>query len=248
MIRTHVNKNIALPLLLAFALFFTNFNFIAYGIDSSYESNYFFKETNNGFILRYEQVENNRTIYYDEEVKGNIINTKKYNKDNGDLKLLEEFNTIIDHENNGTTVATIENITLNTVETRVIGTETISNVRADASTSGRVYHPLHSDYYRSMATSGHLGLTNLTKAAITFAIGTVITGGTLVAGSVAGIVTGVMSGGWSNLYYRNESYAPEGKGPGRPLWRRIVRYYYDRDQTNQAGGNLYYDADILTKI
>jgi len=244
MIKKEINKNKILSILLAFTILLTNFSLTAYAIDDNYNTSYFFEETNNGFILRYEQVEDNKIVYYDEEVKGNVLNTKKYNKDDGELKFLEEFNTIIEQKDNGTIIATTQNITKNTVETLVIGTEDESNIQLRS----RTYHPFHSDYYLSHASTGHLGLSNLTMAGITFAVGNFITGGSLVMGTLAGIVTGVMAGGWSNLYYRTETYAPEGTGPGRPLWKKIVKYYYDVNRTNQAGSTLYYDADILTKI
>lgn len=247
-----INKNRILSLLLTLALLLTSFSLTVYAdtdIDDNHNDNYVFTETDNGFILEYEQLEDNEVIYYVEEAKDNLINTKKYIKDNGELEFLEEINTTIEYEDDGSIIATIENIQKNTTETQVIGSVSIkSESNIVTSSSSKEWHPLHSDYYRVTRITGHLGIANLTKAAAIGAVVGVVSGGSIVSGSAASVVTFVMNGGWSNLYYEDTTYYPYGNGPGRPLWKAIVKHYYDRNRTNQAGDTLYYDADILTKI
>lgn len=208
-------------------------------------------EKNNDFTMEYDQIENGRTVHYFEETNGNVINTKKFYNNNSRLELFEEINTTIESKINGSIIATVSNITNNTVKIQVVREPNIvnykSNVFALSTRSSKEWHPLASDYYKTTSSTGHLGVANLTNAAMTWLITTIITKGNIVLGTIAGVVSAVKDGGWSNLYYEKKHYGAYGSGAGRVLWKEIVKYYYDVERTNQAGNTIYVDSDLLTK-
>ncbi len=239
-----------LSMMLVVTLLIVNANMATFA-GSNLNNSLVFYETNNGFVMQYEKNEDGQTYYYDEKVVNDIVYTKKYKKNDGKLNFVEELQTSFDKKSNGSVVAVIDNRTTNVVQSHVVIEEEISLVERSSGmmlmAASKEWHPKDDEYYKVTRSTGHKGLSNLTTAAVTFALGTVITGGNLVSGGLAGIATAVVNGGWSNLYYENTTYYPYGSGAGRPLWKKIVKYYYDRDRTNQCGDTLYYEADILTK-
>lgn len=216
------------------------------------QADYFFEETKKGFILRCEQIEDDKVVYYDETHENNVTYTKKYIKDNDELLLLEEFTTTINSEENGSIAAIIYNVSDNTSSTYIVSEEEdFSKPNQDfIQLLSQKRHPLASDYVLRTRKSGHLGFSSLSKAAIIGVISTLITGGNVKAGALAAVATFVLNGGYRHLYYSREHYIAYGSKAGRPLWKRIVRLYYDKNRTNQlpgTKGTIYIDSDILTR-
>lgn len=111
-----------------------------------------------------------------------------------------------------------------------------------------VVHPHDRTYRLKHSSTGHLGMQRLTKAAIAGVIGSVLTGGNIVRGSISAIATFVYNGGYSNLYYRQETYYPTyNTGKGKPTWRKMTRYFYDKNRTKQCGDTIYTQSTILLK-
>lgn len=242
-------KKKVISLALATLMVVTNFSALSYA-DSEVKDikNYKLKETSDGFTLEYEEEENGKKVYYVEVAKGNVVETKKYIKNNEKPILIEELSTTIKYEDgvDSNLVAEVRNITENTLKTEVVMSES-EDENNNIMSRARKKHPRHSNYYYSFGSTGHLGLSALTRGAITFALGTVITGGKFVFGAIAGVVTSVMDGKYRNLYYKVETYYPTGPSKGQPLWKKIVRHYYDKNRTKQCGSSLYYDSDVLCK-
>lgn len=209
-----------------------------------------FNETITGFTMEYDLIEDGSKIHYIEESINGIITTKKYINENENLKLIEELNTKLNTETDeyGNIIkltAEIYNITQKTVNY-----ETIIDITNKNNIQPRAIrvHPHNKTYRFAHGSTGHVGFNRLTHAAITGAITTVVTGGTGGAGAIAGIATLVMNGGYSNLYYKQETYyATAATGKNKPTWKRITKFYYDRNRTKQCGNTVYRDSTILTK-
>lgn len=239
-------------LFLAITLFTIGCNFIVFAdVINDIEREALFLETKDGFIMQYVVEENSDTFYYDEKYDDGLITTLKYMKTSRGYEFVEEIQTVISQNFNGEWIATINNLTNKTILIETVSEgknrHFIEQNYIAPSAYNYIWHPLHSDYYRVTAVSGHLGVKNLTQAAIVALISTAISGGSLKLGTIAGIATGVLSGGWSNLFYTEEHYYPYGPSIGKPIWKRIYKYYYDVNRSNQCGDTLYTDADILSQ-
>ena len=250
------NKKIV-PVLLISSIFATNI-----GLTSSYaysksdvanknfsiESNYNFTETNNGFTLDYEMVENERNIYYHERFEDNKVYTSKYIKENGEFKLIEELITTfkLEKNNNGTELlkAEINNITKNTIINEVIMEDTVNEgVRKKRAVR---YHPTDKNYFFVVGHGGHVGFSTLTKAAVIGALSAAIGGGGIKTGAISSVATIVLNGNLSNLYYTTETYKPI-KGKGKPVWKKVTKYYYDKKKTRQCGPTVYTSSSVYNK-
>lgn len=215
--------------------------------------NYKLVETSNGFILEYNQIENNETVYYHEKVENNEVYTKKYIKENEDFKLVEELNTTIkvEENNDGSEVikAEINNITNDNVTNEVI-MEKESNQNPGMDRVKRAVnirrHPLDSNYVFSTGISSHLGFARLTKAAAMGAIGALIGNSKMVSGAAASIVSMLFQGGYSNLYYSKDSYYPI-KKKGNPTVKYVTKFYLDKGHKKQCGKTVYSDSGIYNK-
>lgn len=216
------------------------------------EKNDIATEIDNGFLMEYTSVENGTNIYYKERFENGVTYTKKYISEDGELKLIEElitkFNPQFDNMGNIIKLtAEIHNISNNTVinETVFETNNQESVLRSRRAAPKRVY-PLDRTYIFNHSSTGHLGFSRLTKAAVAGAITTVITGGTLLAGSIAGIATLIVDGGYSNLYYEQQTFYPtKASGRGKPIWKEMTRYYYDVNRKNQCGDTIYTSSTIL---
>lgn len=209
-----------------------------------------FNETITGFTMEYDLIEDGNKIHYIEESINGIITTKKYINENENLKLIEELNTKLNTETDeyGNIIrltAEIHNITQKTINYETI--IDITNENNIQPRSIRV-HPHDKTYRFIHGSTGHVGFNKLTQAAVVGAITTVITGGTGGAGAIAGIATLVMNGGYSNLYYKQETYYATASTPkGKPTWKKITKFYYDKNRTKQCGNTVYTDSTILKK-
>jgi hypothetical protein len=215
--------------------------------------NYTYIETDNGFVLTYDIIENGSKVHYVEKVDGDVVNTKKYTLNGNEMILFEELNTIINEKSNGEITGTIINLSKNTSTTEVIKQPTLhkqseNNMLEFSRMSRKKWHPDYDDYYLGKTISSSLNFKKFTKAAVIAVVTTLITKGNVGAGIIAGVVALVLDSGISNLYYEEETYYPYGSGAGRPIWKKITTLYYDRNLTNQFGNSLYIDADLLTKI
>lgn len=212
-------------------------------IESSAVSNYNLVETSNGFILDYEIVENGTTVYYHEEVENNKITTNKYIKDNGEFKLIEELITTLKTEktDNGSEImkAEINNVTNNTITNEVIS----ENTTDENTTNEKAieYHPTDKGYFFTVGHSGHSGFSALTRAAVTAIIAATVGGTNAKGAAVTAIVTLVLNGKVSNLYYTTKTYKPINP-KGNPAWKKVVKYYYDKNRTRQCGSTVYTSA------
>ena len=211
------------------------------------------KETSNGIILEYQQIENDMNVYFYEEVENNIVYTKKYIDENGKLKLIEELTTTLKTEKNsdGSEIvkAEINNITNNT---------TIENVVIDASIDQDTlepraieYHPTDKNYFFTTGISSNALFSALTKAAVVGILTTCIGGGITVnktATSVlSSIATLVVNGNLSNLYYTTKNYKPI-KAAGQPVLKKVTTYYYDKKRTKQCGNRVYTSSSIYNPL
>lgn len=213
-------------------------------------------ETEKGFKLSYEQIEDGRCVYYDEELVDNIVYTKKYEKNNnGDLTLIGELTTTIVVEEKDTKVSgyvTINDITNGNVTTEIFEDNIENSVqpKLEPGTSGSKTHPTDKTYTFNHASTGHKGIDNMTKAAVAGVVATIITGGRIVAGAAASVATAFISGGWSNLYYYKATYYPNprlGKTKGKPIWKSVTNFYANSKRTQRVGPVCYTEATVLSK-
>lgn len=215
--------------------------------------NYKLVETSNGFILEYNQLENNETVYYHEKLENNEVYTKKYIKENEDFKLVEELNTTIkvEENNDGSEVikAEINNITNNNVTNEVV-MESESNQSQEIGRVKRAAnirrHPLDSNYVFFTGISSHLGFARLTKAAAMGVIAAAVGNGKLAASVITTVITTALQGGYSNLYYRKDSYYPI-KKKGNPTVKYVTKFYLDKGHKKQCGKTVYTDSGIYNK-
>lgn len=250
------NKKIV-PILLISSVLTTNIGLTASyaynkddvtNIESSAVNNYNFIETSNGFILDYEIVENEKTVYYHEEFENNKITTSKYIKDNGEFKLIEELITTLKTEktDNETEImkAEINNITNNTITNEVIMENTIDENTINE--KAVQYHPTDKNYFFVTGHSGHSGFSSLTRAAVIAALAATVGGASAKGAAVSAIATLILDGKVSNLYYTTKTYKPI-NGKGKPTWKKVVKYYYDKNRTRQCGPTVYTSSTTYNK-
>lgn len=248
-----MNKRKFLSMFLAVLMILVSFSSAIYAADSStytFNEKTPFLETENGAILNYKEIENNKTVFYVEKLEDNFVNTKKYHKNkNGNLKLVEEINSTINFKNDGSISVKEENLTKGTVEVKIVKKASDNSLSSLKSTRGKTWHPLHDDYYRVTRRTGHLGFDTLTKAVILGVIGGLISGGRVVKGTLATVTVAILDGKIRNCYFEEETYYPYGSGhKGDPLWRKIIKYYRNSNLTNKIGNTIYVDSDAACKF
>lgn len=256
MIKNIMNKSKFIYTLLVVFLLLTNLNSIAYAIEDKdyvFDKGISVVEKENGCILSYKETENSESVFYVEKIEGNFVNTKKFHDKNGNLDLVEEINSII-YKDGETVILKETNVTKGTVERKILGKE-INEYHDDSKTervavpAGKKRHPLNKNYYFAYSISGHLGFRNLTHGVILATLTTALTGGNIVGGSLSGIATVIANGGYRNIYYKNEIYYPYGTGhKGKPIWKKVTRYYRNSNLTRQIGNTIYTDSDLVSKI
>lgn len=239
------NKKIV-SVILVFMMCMLPFNQVIYAhsVSDIDTSNVDIKETDTTTFLKYKEIENGKMYTYDETIIGTHVHTKKYNQD----ILIDEFDSYINKDSNGNIHVQVikDGKLINSVEV----TKTIRNEDHNINTlaivpSNRKHHPDDKEYVFTGSSSGHLGFKNLTRAVIIGALTTLLTGGNVKGGSVAGAATLIANGGYRNVYYTEETYYPYGTDmKGRPLWKKIFKLYSGNDK-NHLIEIIKTDSDLV---
>lgn len=226
-------------------------------IDEAFINNdVIYETTENGFILEYMQFENEQNIYYKEECRNDVIYTDKFLESDGELILIEQLVTVLKNESDNI-VATITNLSNGSKITEtIISNENILNedkLTANTINSASIHspHPRDYRYMKVLGTSGHVGWSNVTRAAIVGAISSKALGGPIIVGGLVGVATEIINNGWSSLYYQKDTYYPNHKYNvvGLPISKTITYFYRDRNRTSEIRNSpIYSESNILVKV
>lgn len=203
-------------------------------------------ELDNITEFNYTKIENGEILFYEETLSNNNIYTKIF-KNN---ILIDEFNTTIIVSNSGKISAEIMNVKSFLTEVISIGQLNGDSLPESMGTyaivpPNRTRHPLDMEYYLAYGTGGHLGVRNLTLAAIVGVIAAVGTGGNIIAGSATAVGILILEGGYRDVWYDMDSFHPYGTDMiGRPIWKKVQKLYSGNDRRRQIGATLYYDSDL----
>lgn len=250
-----MNKKNILSGLMAIILIFTSVsstvfadNINSLAVEDMYEDENIqiieYKDGSSSF--KYTQEENGKEYLYKEILRDNSVFTQKYYE--GDL--VEEFTTELDiGVSNEITAEIIRDENSEVIEVSK-AEETQTQIRPYAVVpSNRTRHPRDREYYLSTRTNGNVRFNKLTQAAIAAALKITLGEGITGTAILAGIIGKIVSGDMRNIDYVRASYHPYGNDmKGRPLFKRVIKYYSPNYPSRQVGDPVYVDSDLTVVV